>query len=273
MSTITPIGRVNAAGRAAARDLLTSTTVVTDPKERLAAAHAIIANPGYVDAVPGLGEIDLNARFGSAWEFASYVHPLIAPVGDSVFLDTGINIFLLLAYIDQLVPASARKVDHYFVDERGQNGNGAKRNYRNAIYVHLSLYHMHSHNDVCRIVLAGHPSEITMAEDQIAQRPAVKSATGAIEAIVALFFDPRTGKRRRTPTKAKGSSIPNKNVNDALKELSVIVFSQCARNYDITRMTGLQILSMVPDTPGLKPYKKHAKAWLMSRDDEKEDNS
>jgi hypothetical protein len=273
MSTIIHIGRVNAAGRAAARGLLTSTDVVSDPKERLEAARAIITNPDYVEAVPGLGDIDLDARFGTAWDFAEYIHPAIASVGDSVFLDTGINIFLLLAYVDQLVPAAARKVDHYFVDERGQTGNGAKRNYRNAIYVHLSLFHMHSHNDVCRMLLAGHPSEITMAEDQIAQRPAVKSATGAIEAIVGMFFDPRTGKRRRTPAKAKGSSIPNKNVNDALKELSVIVFSQCARNYDITRMSGLQILAMVPDTPGLKPYKKHAKAWLTSREADKEDNS
>jgi hypothetical protein len=273
MSKFIPIGRISADGCAAVRELLTTSLVVSDPKERLEAAHAIIMNPAYVEAIPGLGDIDLDIRFDSAWDFAAYVHPRIVSAGDSVFLDTGVNIFLLLAYIDQLVPASARKVDHYFVDERGQNGNGAKRNYRNALYVHLTLYHMHHHNDVCRILLSGHPSEITMAEDRIAQRPAVKAATGAIEAIVGMFFDPRTGKRRRTPAKAKGSSIPNKNVNDALKELSVIVFSQCARNYDIARMSGLQILAMVPDTPGLKPYKKHAKAWLTSREADKEDNS
>lgn len=267
--TTVQIARINTEGRAAVRSLLEMTSKVTDPTERREAALSIIANPAYVETVPGAGFIDLDARFPTAYDYARYVHPLIAPLGESVFLDTGINLFLLLAHIDQHVQASAKVVDNYFVDERTKGGTGSKRNYRNAIHVHLSLYHYHNENEpVCRTLLAGPPSEITMAEDRIAQRTAIMVSKGAIELIIAMFFDPATGRNRRTPAPSKGSKTRNKNVNEALKELSVIVFGQCSRNYDVARMNAKQILSLVPDTRGLLPYKKHAKKWFAARSSE-----
>lgn len=264
--TLIQIARINAEGRAAVRSLLEMTSKVSDPSERREAAHSIMLNPAFVEVIPAAGLIDLDERFATAYDYASYIHPRIAPLGESALLDTGINLFLLLAHIDQHVAANAKVIDNYFVEERTNGGKGSKRNYRNAIHVHLSLYRYHRDNEaVCRTLLAGLPSAITMAEDRIAQRTAIMVSPGAIELIIAMFFDPATGKNRRTPPTTKGSKFPNKNVNDGLKELSVIVFGQCARNYDVARMSAKQILALVPDTKGLLPYKKYAKKWFAAR--------
>lgn len=263
------IGRITDAGKAAYRNLIESTASVADTTERVRGARAILSNPEFCSTVPGAGMIDLDARFETAHDFARHVYPAIMKAGYATLLEPGVNTFLYLAFIDQLIKKNARVLNAYFLDDR-RTADGSisrQRNMRNTIYVHLMFYHFHHKDErVCKYLLAGHPSVLANHEERIAQRPTILSSAGAIELVLAMFYNPKTGHLHRTPPMGRDARAKPKDPNSALKELSVIVFAQYARNYDLSRMTARQMFDLVPDTKGLKPYKQHALRWFEQAD-------
>jgi hypothetical protein len=259
MTTIKTIGSVNAAGIEAFKQLIAETRKVAATTERRAGADAILANPDYIEAVEGAGTIDTSARFETSFDLVEHIYDAIAVLGPASLKNRGIVVFLYLTYIDQLVDRSARNVIAYILDTKDKGTIGVHRNYRNGVYAHLMLFHHYRHNArVCRALMRGKPNVLGNILEKIMQRPNIMAAEGSVELIVAMFVDPATGKNRRAPSKKSGG----KNANKALSELSVIVFGQYARNYDISRMTGLEMLALVPATKGLAPYKKHAVKWF-----------
>jgi hypothetical protein len=261
------ISRMTEAGKAAFRSLIESMSIVEDVSERVAPAFALISNPRFCEPVPGAGSIDLDARFATSLDFAQHVYPAMLAAGPSTLVDPGINLFLYLAYADQLLQKRARVIANYFLDDRTPekegNGKAYLRNMRNTIYVHLTFYHFHHKNHrICSSLLSGRPCILANHEERISQRPQIVSSPGAIELVLAMFYNPKTGNLHRSPSAGRDPRSRVKDPNSALKELSVIVFGQCARNYDLSRMTAQQMFALVPDTKGLKPYKQHALRWF-----------
>jgi len=256
---IVPVMEATDAGTEAFRAFITETHLVDDPKDRFERARAMLADPLLFRVVPGAGSIDLDARFDTAYDFVRHVAPAIDPLGQAGIRNKGINIFLYLAYVDQVVKAKSRVADSYFLDERTKGGTSSLRNYRNSIYVHLSVYALHRDSElICRTLLGSAPGELNNACERVAQSSSIISSKGALELVILMFFDLEKGGNRRTPKTPKGSRVRNKNANNALKELSAIVFTQCARNYDIGRMSARQMFDLVPPTRGLAPWKKLA---------------
>lgn len=252
-------------GEEAFRLLVKETATVTDPAERKAMAAAIIADPELCIAVEGAGFIDLDMKFGTALEFARHVHEAILPLGTAGIRNRGINLFLYCAYIDQLMKGRARLADSYFLDERAKGqAISIIRNYRNAAFVFLSLYHLHRDDPaICPVLLGQAPNELGNALEKIAQNNNVMGSSAILDLVVRMFFDPDKGGYRKAPSK---KSRKGKNAGKALQELSSILFSQCARNYDIGRMTAQQMLRLVPNTIGLSGWKRYAEASFASEE-------
>jgi len=261
------ISAITEKGEEAFRALVKETANVTDPAERKALAAAIIADPELCVPVEGASYIDLDLRFETALEFASHVHEAILPLGTSGIRNRGINLFLYCAYIDQLMKGRARLADSYFLDEKAKGQSvSVIRNYRNAVFVFLSLYHLHREDPViCPVLLGQAPNELGNALEKIAQNNNVMGSAAILDLVVRMFFDPQKGGYRKAP-RQKSRKDKAKNAGKALQELSSILFSQCARNYDIGRMTALQMLRLVPNTIGLSGWKRYAEASFASEE-------
>lgn len=252
-------------GEAAFRSLIKDTAGVADPAERKALAAAIVADRELCVPVEGAGFVDLDMKFATALEFAEHVHEAILPLGTSGIRDRGINLFLYCAFIDQLMKAKARLADSYFLDERAKGQSIAViRNYRNAVFVFLSLYHLHRGDPaICPALLGQAPNELGNALEKIAQNNNVIGSAAILDLVVRMFFDPEKGGYRKAP-RQKARKGKGKNAGKALQELSSILFSQCSRNYDIGRMTAQQMLSLVPGTIGLSGWKRYAEESFAS---------
>lgn len=258
---LTQMGTLTSKGEDAFRELLLKMPNVANPAERRESALAIIADPELCTPVTEAGFIDLDKRFATALEFAEHVHEAIMPLGTSGIRNRGINLFLYCAFIDQLLKGRARVTDSYFLDEKVKGQSLAViRNYRNAVFVFLNLYHRH-HADavVCPVLLGQAPSELGNALEKIAQNNNVFESAAILQLIVRMFFDIETGRYRKAPVN-KGRKIKGNNAGRALKELSAILLTQCSRNYDISRMTVQEMLKLVPNTISLSGWKKYAEA-------------
>lgn len=260
---MTMMKRMNEHGIVATIAMLKAMKIVADPAERIAAAQAILADPKNYETLDVEGaEIDPEARFSTALDFVRHVHPALKRTGPAYLRDRGLNAFLVLTYVDQIVGSKARDVIDYVVKDKGSKDGGRMRNYRNAVFVFLTVYDRHGANeDVCRCLLEVPLNELKNTMERLAQQNKVMSSTACLELVLAMFYNRATGRPRRAP-RSKSVRHKTKSISHALQELSLIVFKQCARNYDISRMTAEQMFRLVPNTHGLAPWKKYAEEWF-----------
>jgi len=254
------LGSITAKGEVAFRNLMTEMAVVSDPLERRERALAIISDPELCNPVPDAPFIDLDMRFASALEFAKHVYEAIAPLGTSGIRDRGINLFIFCAYIDQLAKGKARKLDNYFLDERSKGET--IRNYRNAVFVFLSLYHYHRKDAlICPVLLRKPANELGNVLERIAQSQKLFASQEALRLVVFMFFDVEKMQQRKPPRTKRGKTeSTDVALAKALKELSSILFVQLTRTYEVSRMTAKQLFDSLHDTDGLGGWKRYAEA-------------
>jgi len=255
------IRELNAAGLAAARELFLSTQNVQDPAERSARAREIALDPAFGQEVRTAGFIDLDARFECIEDHTRHIHEALAPAGQGAISNVGIIAFLYLCHIAQLVGPKARKMEAYFLDEKSRGSVRIGRAYRNALWVRLTIFDRFKGNDfILKPLFTGPLHENSDSIERLAMRPAAVRSEAYMMLNIAMFYDQATGKKRRKP-QVRGTSRSVKNVKEAMKEFSV-VFGQCERNYAIALMPTEDLLAILPDTKGLKPYKKIARRVL-----------
>lgn len=261
--TLVQMKRMTEQGIAASIAMLTTMKLVSHPSERIGPAQAILADPKNYEVVEAEGaQIDPGSRFETALDFVRHVHPALKLTGPAHLRDRGLNAFIVLTYVDQIVGIKARDPIDYVVKDKGSKDGGRMRNYRNAPYVYLSLYDLHGDNpDVCRCLLNVPLNQLGNTMERLAQQNKVMSSTACLELVLSMFYHRATGRPRNRP-RAASSRRKVKNISNALQELSLIVFKQCALNYDISRMTAEQMFRLVPNTHGLAPWKKHAEEWF-----------
>jgi hypothetical protein len=255
--------RMNERGIAATIAMITALKEVSNPLERRAEAQAILSDPRNFETLDIEGaEIDPDARFSTALDFVRHVLPALKKTGAAYLRDRGLNAFIVLIYVDQIIGLKARDPIDYVVKDKGSKDGGRMRNYRNAVFVFLSLYDLHGDNaDVCRCLLNVPLNQLGNTMERLAQQNKVMSSTACLELVLSMFYHRSTGKPRRAP-RSKSVRYKTKSISHALQELSLIVFKQCALNYDISRMTAEQMFRLVPSTHGLAPWKKHAEEWF-----------
>lgn len=260
---MTTLKRMTERGISAALEMLQETKTVADPAERVARALEILLDPKNYEVIEVEDAVvDADAVFPTALDFVRHVHPALKKIGGAYLRDRGVNAFLVLLYIDQIVGPKARDVVDYVIKDKGSKTAGRMRNYRNAVFVYLSLYDLHGDNpDVCRCLLNVPLNQLGNTMERLAQQNKVMSSTACLELVLSMFYHRATGKPRNRP-RSTNNRRKVKSISHALQELSLIVFKQCARNYDISRMSAEQMFRLVPNTHGLLPWKKYAEEWF-----------
>ena len=257
------LSTLTAAGEIAFEKLRDDFHVVDHPSRRNPEAARIINDPALCQPVPGGGMIDLDARFDTGLDFARHVYPAMIGNGQGQLSDRGTIMFLYLAYVDQLWKETARVISSYKLDDKSADSSGMLRNSRNTAFAYLSLYHFHKDSGgVCEALLSGKPSEMQASVERIAQSPRVMNSRGVMEVVIAMFINQTTGEFKKKPKPSKLSGPHPKKAFDAMREMTVVVFDQLARNYNVSLMTAEQIFAIVPDTKGLAPFKQHAVRWF-----------
>lgn len=237
--------------------------IVKDVADRIPAARKIMANPNLCQPVPGCGEIDLDARFDTGLDFARHVYPALISNGQGQLSDPGTIMFLYLAYVDQLWRDVARVISSYKLDDKSSDSSGMRRNSRNTAFAYLTLYHFHQDDErVCKALLSGKPYEMQASVERIAQNPKVMNSRGMMELVIAMFLDQNTGRFKKKPAPSKRSGANPKKAYDAMREMTVVVFDQLAKNYNVSLMSAREIFAITPDTRGLAPFKLHAQKWF-----------
>ncbi|MCV9963686.1 hypothetical protein OIU34_17435 [Pararhizobium sp. BT-229] len=255
------VRRLNDAGMDAFRALLTEMKIVEAPSDRIERARAIIADPAFTEAAPGAGEVTLGLEFPTAKDHTAHVYNAIKDCGPGVVSDRGVIGFLYLAHIEQLIGLEARTLSAYDLGMKSEGSVKISRNYRNHLWVRLTFHSLYGDDGfIMKALFGGKVHEHSDAADRMAQRPAAIGSKAYIMLNIAMFFERETGRLRKKP-RTKGAKGKIKSAKEAMVEMSV-VFGQYARNYAVSRMSALQLLDIIPDTVGLRPYKQFAKAEL-----------
>lgn len=257
------VRELNEQGMLSFHRLLADMAVVADPSERIGPARSILFDTDLATEIDGAGEIDLDATFTTARGHAAHVYAALAPCGPGVFSRPGVIAWLYLAHIGQLIGGKARAANAYDLGLKSTGTVNISRNYRNSLWVRLTFHHIYGDNDFIMDALFGGPlDKHSDAADRMAQRPAAIGSKSYVMLNIAMFFNPETGELRRKP-RVKGVRGKIKSAKDAMVEFSV-VYGQFARNYAVSRMSTLGLLDIIPDTAGLKPYKRFAKSVLIA---------
>lgn len=264
-----PICTLTPAGVMAFHAFRDEFSVVSNVAERIEPARKIIENPSLCQPVPGCGMIDLDARFETCLDFAKHTYPSLIGNGQGQLSDPGTIMFLYLAYVDQLWKEVARVISSYKLDDKSSDSSGMRRNTRNTAFAVLNLYHFHKDSErVCKALLSGKPYEMQASVERIAQNPKVMNSRGMMELVIAMFLDQNTGRFKNKPAPSKRSGPNPKKAFDAMREMTVVVFDQLAKNYNVSLMSAQEIFAIVPDTRGLAPFKQYAQKWFAGGGDE-----
>lgn len=240
--------------------LIASTRKVEDPRERCARRDEILADPELAFPHPSGIMIDRAAVMTTAMEVGDELYHKLAPLGVSGMVAPGVNAGLLAVYIDQMVGATSKRPNSYFLSRHG----AMVRNYRNAFYVHFRFYmeHLKNPGGTATILLENCPaSKIINPMEKLAQQPGILAAPALLDFVGVSMLNDK-GKFVRPPKKETGGELIK--AEKALQEFTVVI-TQAGKNYDIPEMTTPQVVPLIPETPLLAFYKRRAKKALATR--------
>jgi hypothetical protein len=263
------VGRLNSEGMLAFGSMVSKDWTGRAP---IANGHfpELWAEPAAFDEIPEAGYIDPKKSFKTNYDLVSHVlfalDPIIAKsTPNKVIGDPGINGFLGSSFIRQLTQGASktgskvREPVAYVLDVNDFIDGVQTRNYRNVLYVNLLFgFFYRDRHDLCGDFLTAPIGKLTNAMERMCQKPEFMFSVGAWEMVSAMFMSGmRNGDFCKKPTDKFAMSAA-----EALQDISIIVFSQCALNYDVANMSAAELIKLVPQTPEFNYWIKRGETRL-----------
>lgn len=261
------IGRLNLEGRKELARIVTRDGEGTAPVERGENLDHVLVDPRYCTPIEGAGTIETEAKFKTNLDLLRHIWWALGPVlgnePSRYVEDAGVNAFLAAAFIRQITEKARSRsrglrVPEAYVLDLHEVSGGRTRNYRNTLFVTMFFYSLYREEaSLCEMFLGNDLGELSNPLERMCQRVDFMASLGAWKLVQAMFTDPAKPGKFVSTKKAKlppGTLQPG----DALETVSIILFSQCAANYEVEDMEAKELLALLPRSPSVAYWRDRA---------------